>query len=203
MKDSYQAVSRLSITVSLPIFACFILFASEILALFGPEFSAGTAALMLLALGQIFNNATGSANTVLLMSGHSRLVMTNTIIMGVVLLAATAAIIPFWGMTGAAIAASTTFILTNLIRVIQVWQLHHVQPYTWDLAKPIAAAAAATGIVFLLHNSAVMIPSPVLGLALGLLYLSGLLLLGINQQDRLVLQLLHSRFRSFLGRGEM
>lgn len=201
MKDSYQAVSRFSITVSLPIFGCFILFASEILALFGPEFSAGTAALMLLAFGQIFNNATGSANTVLLMSGHSRLVMTNTIIMGVVLLAATATIIPFWGMTGAATAASTTFILTNLIRVIQVWQLHHVQPYTWDLAKPIAAAAAATGIVFLLHSSAVMIPSPVLGLALGLLYLSGLLLLGINQQDRLVLQSLLSRFRSYFGKG--
>jgi hypothetical protein len=73
-----------------------------------------------------------------------------------------------------------------------------MQPYTWGLAKPIAAAAVATGIVFMLHNSAMMLPIPVLGLALGLLYLSGLLLLGINQQDRLVFQSLLARFRSFL-----
>jgi O-antigen/teichoic acid export membrane protein len=196
MRDSYQAVSRLSITVSLPIFCCLILFANDILKVFGSEFSNGAAALMILAVGQVFNNATGSANTVLLMSGHSRLVMTNTVVMGVALLAVTATVIPYWGMTGAAIAASTTFILTNVIRVIQVWRLHHIQPYTWGLAKPIIAAAAATGIVLMLHNSAVMLPSPVLGLALGMLYLTGLLLLGISQEDRLVFQLLFSRVTS-------
>ena len=199
MRDSYQTVSRLCIMVSLPIFCGLILFANDILKVFGPKFLNGTIALMILAVGQVISNATGSANTILLMSGHSRLVMTNTVVMGVALLATTAFLIPFWGMTGAAIAAASTFILTNLIRVIQVWRLHHVQPYTWGLAKPIAAAATATGIVLMLHNSAVMLPSPVLGLALGMLYLSGLLLLGINQQDRLVLQSLLSRFRSFFG----
>ena len=152
MSDSYQAVSRLSITVSLPVFCCLILFANDILKVFGSEFANGAAALMILAVGQVFNNATGSANTVLLMSGHSRLVMTNTVVMGVALLTATATVIPFWGINGAAIAASTTFILTNAIRVIQVWRLHHIQPYTWDLAKPIIAAAATTGIVLMLHN---------------------------------------------------
>jgi len=196
MRDSYQAVSRLSITVSLPIFCCLILFANDILKVFGSEFSNGAAALMILAVGQVFNNAMGSANTVLLMSGHSRLVMTNTVVMGVALLAVTATVIPYWGMTGAAIAASTTFILTNVVRVIQVWRLHHIQPYTWGLAQPIIAAAAAAGIVLMLHNSAVMLPSPVLGLALGILYLTGLLLLGISQEDRLVFQSLFSRVTS-------
>jgi O-antigen/teichoic acid export membrane protein len=199
MKDSYQAVSRLSIMAALPVFCCLIVFSSEILGIFGSEFIRGTAALMILALGQVFNTATGSANTVLLMSGQSKLVMTNTVVMGVVLLAATATIIPFWGITGAAIAASTTFILTNVIRVIQVWRLYQVQPYTWDLVKPIAAAIVATGIILMLPLSAVSIPSPVLGLALGLLYLSGLFLIGINQQDRLVFQSIFLRFRKHFG----
>jgi O-antigen/teichoic acid export membrane protein len=196
MRDSYQAVARLSITVSLPVFCCLILFAKDILKVFGTEFSNGAAALMILAVGQVFNNATGSANTVLLMSGHSRLVMTNTVVMGVALLAVTATVIPFWGINGAAIAASTTFVLTNVIRVIQVWRLHHMQPYTWSLSKPIAAAAAATGILVVFLNSVVILPIPVLGLALGVLYLTGLLLLGINQEDRLVFQSLFSRVRS-------
>ena len=199
MRDSYQAVSRLSIMAALPIFCCLILFSSDLLRIFGSEFARGSAALMVLALGQVFNTATGSANTILLMSGQSRLVMTNTVVMGVVLLAATATVIPIWGITGAAIAASTTFILTNVIRVIQVWRLHQVQPYTWDLTKPITAAIAATGIIFMLNQSALSLPSPVLGLALGMLYLSGLLLLGINQQDRLVFQSILSRFRKLFG----
>lgn len=195
MKDSYQGVSRLSIMAALPIFCCLIVFPSEILGIFGSEFTRGSAALMVLALGQVFNTATGSANTVLLMSGQSRLVMTNTVVMGFVLLAATATIIPFWGITGAAIAASTTFILTNVIRVIQVWRLYQVQPYTWDLMKPITAAIVAAGIILTLNISAVSLPSPVLGLALGMLYLAGLLLVGINQQDRLVFQSILLRFR--------
>ena len=195
MRDSYQAVSRLSIMAALPIFCCLMLFSSEILKVFGAEFTRGSVALMILAFGQVFNTATGSPNTILLMSGQSRLVMTNTVILGVVLLIATATIIPFWGITGAAIAASTIFILTNVIRVAQVWRLHRMQPYTWDLAKPITAAAAATGIVFMMHNSAMILPIPLLGLALGMLYLTGLLLLGINQQDRLTLQSLLTRVR--------
>jgi O-antigen/teichoic acid export membrane protein len=196
MRESYQSVSRLSVTVSLPIFCCLILFSNDILKVFGPEFSNGTAALMILAVGQVFNNATGSANTILLMSGYSRLVMTNTVVMGVTLLVATALIIPFWGINGAAIAASTTFILTNAIRIIQVWRLHSISPFTWGLAKPMIAAATATGIVFMLHNSVVMLPSPVLGLTLGVLYLTGFLLLGINQEDRRVFQSLFSRVTS-------
>jgi O-antigen/teichoic acid export membrane protein len=201
MSDSYQAVSRLSMIVALPIFCCFLLFAGDILTIFGPEFSRGAPALMILAAGQVFNTATGSANTVLLMSGHSRLVMKNTVVMGVVLLAATATIIPFWGITGAAIAASTTFILTNFIRAFQVWRLHHVQPYTWELAKPLVAAATATGAILLLHTSTLSLPCPVLGLLLGLFYLSGMWLLGISRQDRLVFESLISRGRSLLEKG--
>lgn len=198
MSEVYQAVSRLAITVSLPIFCCFVLFSREILEMFGVNFTAGTTALLLLATGQLFNNATGSANSVLLMSGHSRLVMTNTIIMGIVLLAATAVIIPFWGITGAALAASLTFIVTNLIRVMQVWKIHGVQPYTWALAKPAAAAVLATGIVLVLRVSVTAIPISLLGLMVGVLYLSGLLLLGIHQEDRLILQSLFSRFGGVL-----
>jgi O-antigen/teichoic acid export membrane protein len=202
MRQTYQSVSRLSIIVALPIFSCFIIFADEILALFGPKFSTGSTALMFLAFGQIFNAATGPANTILLMSGHSRLVMTNSMTMGVVLVAATAIIIPYGGMTGAAIAASTTFILTNLLRVIQVWRLHQVQPYTWGLTKPLTATAASAGIVLLMmHHPTIMLPTPLLGLLLGIFYLSGLLLLGIHHEDRLVLQSLLAGVRNMLGKG--
>ena len=201
MRESYQAVSRLSIMAALPIFCCLLLFSNEILRIFGSEFVDGRWALMILALGQVFNTATGSANTVLLMSGHSRLVMTNTVVMGVLLLAATAMIIPFLGITGAALAAATVFILTNVIRVSQVWRLHHVQPYSTDLAKPVAAASLATGIILMLFHVAPSLSSPALALAFSLLYVAGIWLLGVSRQDRLIFESLVSRGKRLFERG--
>lgn len=200
MGESYQAVARLSITVSLPIFCCLIFFSGEVLSMFGPEFVKGSTALVFLACGQIFNNATGSANTVLLMSGHSRIVMTNTMIMGAVLLGTTASAIPLWGVNGAAVAASTTFILTNMIRVIQVWRFHRVQPYTWDLAKPVAAAASASIIVLLINQSSFWMPGTLLAAILVMIYVAVLWLMGISRQDRILLEALASRGKSLLER---
>lgn len=197
MGESYRVVARLSLTVSLPIFCCLILFPDEVLSLFGPEFVKGSTALVLLACGQIFNNATGSANTVLLMSGRSRIVMTNTIMMGVVLVIVTAALIPFWGINGAAIGASMTFILTNIIRNVQVWRLCHVQPCSLDLAKPIAAAASTSAVILILGLSFAL-PSPVLVAIMGMLYVTVLWLLGISQQERIILGSLLSRWKRLL-----
>lgn len=199
LRESYQAVARLSITVSLPIFCCLLLFSNEILSMFGPQFESGATALILLTFGQIVNNAAGSANTVLLMSGQSRFVMKNTIIMGIVLLATTATIIPFWGINGAAIAASTTFILTNIVRGAQVWRLHHVQPYTWDFVKPIVAAVS-TSIIILMLRSVLPLPSPVLAVIMGMLYLTVLWQLGINRQDRQMLESLSPRGKCIFER---
>jgi O-antigen/teichoic acid export membrane protein len=200
MGESYRVVSRLSLTVSLPIFCSLVLFPDEILSLFGPGFVQGSTALILLACGQIFNNAMGSANTVLLMSGQSRIVMTNTIVMGVVLVALTASLIPYWGINGAAIGASATFIMTNIIRNLQVWRLYRVQPCSWDLAKPIAAAAS-TGICIVMLRSSVSLPSPVSMVLMGLLYVTVLWLLGVHQQDRIMLGSMCSRWKSFYERN--
>ncbi len=199
LQDSYQTVARLSVTMSLPIFCGLILFAEDILRMFGPEFVVGVPALIVLAIGQIFNNATGSANTVLLMAGHSRLVMTNTILMGLVLLIATTISIPLWGIMGAALAASGTFVVTNLVRVIQVWKLLHVQPYTWELLKPVAASICAILVVSAVSASGVAVPFSILWMLLTVLYLAGLLVLKINLQDRLAIQSLITRMNPGIG----
>jgi len=83
--------------------------------------------------------------------------------------------------------------------VFQVWQLHQVQPFTWGLAKPVVAALVATGILMFLQSSLLSIPTLVLAIALGALYLVGLLALGVNWEDRLVLRSIISRGRGRAG----
>lgn len=199
METSYKSVSRLSFTIALPMFCFFLLFTKDILELFGPDFLNGATALIILAMGQLFNSTTGSANTMLLMSGHSKLVMTNTVVMGIFLLFTTSLIIPFWGITGAAGAASATFITTNVIRVTQVWRIHHMHPYTWSLAKPIAAAVASTSAVLLLKQLLPIDMNLMYGLALGIFYLSGLWITGIGEEDRAAVSSLLSRARAITG----
>jgi len=196
MKISYKSVSRLSFTVALPIFCFFFLFAKDILELFGPDFLNGATALIILAIGQLFNSATGSANTMLLMSGHPKLVMTNTVVMGIFLLLAVSLIIPFWGSTGAAIAASVTFIITNVIRVTQVWKIHHMHPYTWSLLKPVAAAVTSTGAVLILKQSLPLDINLIYGIYLGILYFLSLWIIGIDVEDRAALSSLLSRAKA-------
>jgi hypothetical protein len=53
----------------------------------------------------------------------------------------------------------------------------------------------------MMHHPTIMLPTPLLGLLLGIFYLSGLLLLGIHHEDRLVLQSLLAGVRNMLGKG--
>ncbi len=149
LESSYHSVLRLSITLAMPVFLLLVLFAEDLLRLFGPDFTGGTLALIILATGQMFNSATGSANTVLLMSGASRKVMANTLIFGVLQIVATVSLIPLCGPLGAALAAAMSLMLVNVSRVAQVWRLHRVLPWSRSLGSPLLAGAVTAGLVVL------------------------------------------------------
>ncbi len=61
----------------------------------------------------------------------------------------------FLGDNRGGLAAATMFISDQRHSGVQVWRLYHVQPYTMDLAKPVAAGHVATGIILMLSLSAV------------------------------------------------
>lgn len=190
MERVYQDISRLVLTCAMPLCLVMIVCSRELLTVFGESFGAGTSCLVVLAAGQLVNSAAGAANTVLLMSGHSRLVMINTIVSGLGLIAATAVLTPRWGMLGAAAAASATLCLVNAVRVLQVWRLHRIAPHTWSSVKSLLAGAGAAGIVWAVKAAV----SPVgglsvltLGAAASVVYAGCLLILGLEREDRIML----------------
>jgi O-antigen/teichoic acid export membrane protein len=186
----YQDISRLILTCATPLCVVMIVFAREVLAVFGEGFAAGASCLVVLAAGQLVNSAAGAANTVLLMSGHSRLVMINTVVSGLALIAATAVLTSRWGMFGAAAAASATLCLVNGVRVIQVWRLHRIVPYTWSSAKALLAGACAAGVVETVKAAGWPVggfPVLTLGAASAVVYAGCLLILGLEQEDRIML----------------
>lgn len=144
----YQAVCRWSITLALPGFLVLAICADFVLGWFGVGFAAAAGCLTLLAAGQVANAACGAANTVLLMSGRSRLVMWNTIGFGLALLAINALAVPRFGALGAAAAAAISIVALNGLRTLQVWRATRMLPWNSDLLRPLAAGtiAAAAGV---------------------------------------------------------
>ena len=104
---------------SLVIFAAFALQGELILGLFGPAYAEGTLVLVLLALGLLFDAATGPSKIVMMMTGHERAyVAIFGIIMGLGFLVQIA-VIPAFGIVGAAAANMGARIIAQL--AIALW----------------------------------------------------------------------------------
>jgi len=107
---------RLIVLASLPVGLTLILFARWFLAhLYGADFAQGARALMILSVAQLANVAMGSAAYMLLMMGleiDTAKGMAAGALANVVL---NAALIPHWGLEGAAFASATSTILWNVL----------------------------------------------------------------------------------------
>ena len=180
---------------TVPLFVGVIVFRDEILSLFGREIGEGGMALMILALGYLLNAMTGSANTVLLMTGRSRTVLLNTVVYGIALVVGTALLIPQWGILGAAVSASCALIGLNIIRVWQVWQSHHMLPWTWTILKPLAAGLAMGAILLVMKPLVLGLFYPLLAIVGCSAYCGALILAQVESDDRVMVAAVLAKFR--------
>jgi O-antigen/teichoic acid export membrane protein len=114
--------AKLAMYITVPIFAIFIIFPDEIMALFGKEFGNGSIVLIILVIGEFINVMTGSVQYLLMMSGNEQLVLKLNILSVSLTLGLNVLLIPVYGVLGAAIATSTTVIVKNLISIIAVYK---------------------------------------------------------------------------------
>ena len=115
-----ERVARLSAAATLalaaPVVVIFVLFGEELLSLaFGSSYGAGSAALAILALGQLVNALTGSVGLLLNMSGNERDTLRAGAAAVLVNVAMNLVLIPPFGLVGAAIATSLSLALWNVI----------------------------------------------------------------------------------------
>ncbi len=111
---------RLMMLVAAPTLMVMLLFPDWFMSFFGDDFRAASTALMILAIGQFINIATGSVGYLLSMTGREREVLNNTLISAVVAIALGVILIPSYGLLGAAVATATAVASQNLMGVYQV-----------------------------------------------------------------------------------
>lgn len=105
--------ARVVFAVSLVAAVLLLIWDRDVLALFGETFVTGDDALRLLIVGQLANAWAGPAVLLLNMTEHHRAAMRIMGTSAVLNLVLNAALIPIWGLYGAAVATTTTTVLWN------------------------------------------------------------------------------------------
>lgn len=111
---------RLMLLVATPALALMLFFPESLMSFFGEEFRAASSALVILALGQFVNIATGSVGYLLSMTGLERRVRDNAFFSALIGVALGFALIPSYGLLGASIATAIAIASQNLLGVYQV-----------------------------------------------------------------------------------
>jgi O-antigen/teichoic acid export membrane protein len=149
----FKIVSKWILTLSLPVFCLYILFAPGLLSIFGDEFQRGADALKILAIGQIVNAIVGPIGFILNMTGRQKLNLINSILIAASNIVLNIILIPRYGIIGVALATTLSVSSINIIRVLEVRVLYGFTPFRHDLYKPFTAAAVASAALYLLNRS--------------------------------------------------
>jgi O-antigen/teichoic acid export membrane protein len=184
----YKDVSRWIFTGAFAIFLPILLLSREILAIFGPDFTAGWTALIIVAAAQLYSSSVGPTPRMLAMTGNQNVAMVATATAALVGVAVSFALVPSLGMLGAALGMAAAITTENTGTMLAVKRRLGFWPYSWAWLKPLAAGILAATAAFLAE---LVLPLPgflvtiaVVGAVFGAGYLILLLLLGLNDTDR-------------------
>lgn len=186
---AYGDATRWILMLSMPAFLMLIIFPTDLLHVFGSDFSAGAPATIILACGQLVAAAVGPCGIVLNMSGRVALSMADNVAVLVFNVALNFILIPRFGLLGAAVAWSASLIVVNLVKV---WQARRVVGISargaGGLTIAVAAIpAAAVGVAVQLLVDAWWASVLIGGVLVLGVYVAALLRLGLNPTDRTML----------------
>ena len=147
-----QLASRWSTAVSIPAIIVIVMFNNDILNFFGEEFSTGSTVLIVLAVGQLINAATGPVGITLNMAGYSRLGLVNNVMALILNVVVDWWLILKWGILGAAIGSTMVMIILNLAVMLEVSILLKIRSYGHNLWRPVLAGAITFVFIWLVNS---------------------------------------------------
>lgn len=187
----YQTATKWTFSLNLPLFLVVILFRGPILSIFGESFAGGSAALAILAWGNLVNTGTGVCGVILNMTEKTTLTLLNSVLLFILVTGLNVLLIPQWGLIGAAVASLTAVVVINLLRLLEVFILFRLLPYNSSFIKPIVAGLTALVTVWsigqLFDTEANLVYTAISAAILLIIYSGMILLLGLSDEDRLVL----------------
>ncbi|MFI6034837.1 oligosaccharide flippase family protein [Streptomyces sp. NPDC051315] len=118
--DLHRVSTFWTVLFSWPLFALVAAFPETVLSVFGPEFTVGAPALVVLCAASVVNVAVGNAQTVLLMAGRSSWHLAVTAAAFTVQLTVGVLTVPTWGVLGAAVSWGAAIVVENLSAAVLI-----------------------------------------------------------------------------------
>jgi O-antigen/teichoic acid export membrane protein len=205
LEAMFKVVTKWAMTFSLPIFGIGTLFSPYLLAISGDhKFVDAWPLVIAFCIGTMINVSTGSVGYMLLMTGHQKVTFLNSLTAVVVNVGVGYILAPRMGAMGVAIATGMAVSVVNLMRLLQVRVLVKMQPYRWDVLKPLSACAISalfTGLLLYLFNI-LHLSVQLFGFHIQLalipvflaIYIWLLVLFQVSPEDEVVLSMLRRKF---------
>jgi len=126
-KGDMKTLSRIAVNSSImmtllamPAFLILLFAPGWVMELFGSKFVGGANALIILAIGQFVNVASGSVQYLLMMSGNERMVRNDVFLTLAINIALNCLLTPRFGVIGAAVATATSMAMQNFVATYMV-----------------------------------------------------------------------------------
>jgi O-antigen/teichoic acid export membrane protein len=120
MQHQFRTVGHWIFELFVPAAGAIVLSSKFILSIYGPDFTDFWLVVPILSFGRLFNTAGGPGQATLLMAGHSRLELANTVVTNIINVALNLILIPKYHVFGAAIATSTALTICNVARIVEL-----------------------------------------------------------------------------------
>ena len=122
LKSTVRHGARILTMAATPFLAILVLIPEKVMSIYGLDFVDGSTALMILAIGQFFNAATGSVGYLLMMTNNEKLLRNIVVVSALMHIIICIYAIPKYGVIGAAVATAITMSLVNFVSTFFSWK---------------------------------------------------------------------------------
>jgi O-antigen/teichoic acid export membrane protein len=129
-------------------FVFIFIHSSQLLLIFGGEFSDAGPVLALLAGVNLVTALVGPAGFLLMMTDNERLEIVNTVLAAMLNIILNFFLIQEYGILGAAMATGTAMIFANVVRLAGVWRFMKIRPFVESYGKGVVAVLVALPAMF-------------------------------------------------------
>ncbi|MEV6819586.1 polysaccharide biosynthesis C-terminal domain-containing protein [Nocardiopsis dassonvillei] len=139
VRTLYQVGTAWLVCLLWPLYLSALVFAPQVMRLFGPEYAAGATALAVVCAGQLAAAALGMGDLVLTMTGLTRLNLVNNVLSLAANVLVCVLLVPAAGATGAAVALVAAMLVRKLL---PLWQLRS-RVVLHPFSRPVLAATVS------------------------------------------------------------
>ena len=194
IRHLYRFTARWAIWPGLALASALALWSTELLSLFGPEFSAGATVLIVLAGGKAVATSMGISGRVFAVTGKARINLINMLLLvgGNVIL--NLLWIPDHGALGAAAATSICLATVRMLQVAELWLLFRIIPWDRRCLIPVLGILAIAGATYPFREGLTgkwgwLLPMSLFFIGCAVLFL----LAGVGKEDREVWRAVRGR----------